>query len=286
MWEELKKDLAEDNISHAYLLYGEEEAVKQTAMDFALALNCLAPAEKRPCHRCRHCILGAEESFSDFLILRPEKTAYTIKQIRQLIKNSQFTAQEGRYRVFMLTEAEKLNDITANALLKTLEEPCPNTLFLLLSANQDRTLATIESRCRIIRQKIQSAPINHEILKEAYKLLRELPDSSIEYIFQLSQQYTSENNKTRLKDNLITLCQGLTEILSRNYGYRQGMPAEKDYLLPPSYNTQLIMELWQEVNKALEYLEYQVNTALLVENLLLTLREKPRLTLGATERRG
>lgn len=286
MHAELNRDLQENNISHAYIFYGDRDTIFQAALDFALALNCLAPQAQRPCGRCRPCILGQKESFSDFMVLRPEKTNYAVKQIRELIKNVQFTAQEGRYRVFLLQDIDKLNDVSANALLKTLEEPAANTVFLLLSDNADKTLATIESRCRIIRwQRVEQCSTDQ--LDAAYELLTTLPGSSREYIFQLSQNYSNEKDKAKAREKLRALVQGITEILSRNYGNRRSPGEESAYLLNnQQFGDDVLLELWTRANQALEYLEYQVTTPLIAENLFLAMQEKPQVPAGNRERRG
>lgn len=285
MHRELNRDIEENNISHAYLLYGEEEEVFREALDFALALNCQAPVKGEPCGKCRHCILGKQESFSDFRILRPEKTTYTVKQIRELVREVQFTAQEGQYRVFLLASIDKLNDVSANTLLKTLEEPALNTVFLLLSSNPDMTLATIESRCRIIRWQRPEAALDSSCLDTGYKLLTTLPQAKIEYIFQLSQEYSNEKDKAKARENLKNLVQAIAEIISRNYGYRRSHTGEAAYILPEKkFGDDILLWLWEETNKALEYLEYQVTTPLIAENLFLAIKNpKP---WGNQESRG
>ncbi|MDO4541863.1 MAG: DNA polymerase III subunit [Bacillota bacterium] len=271
---ELKRDIEANNISHAYLIYGEDETLFNEALDFALRLNCLDPQGEVPCRSCRSCLLGVGECFGDLQILRPEKTTYTVKQIRELIKNAQFSAQEGKYRVFLLTDIDRFNDVCANTLLKTLEEPVANTVFLLLSSNPDKTLATIESRCRLIRLGSKERGAAKEALDEAYRLLNTLPRNGIEYIFQLSQSYSGEKDKAKAREDLKELAQAIAEILSGNYGRRHSYGGANEYILPEEgFGDDVLLFLWEEANKALEYLEYQVTAPLIAENLFLAMQD-------------
>ncbi|MEG1821943.1 MAG: hypothetical protein RRY24_05745 [Clostridiales bacterium] len=278
MHQELKTDLKEKNISHAYLLYGEKDEILKDAMDFALSLNCKNPKNSMPCGKCRPCTLGKNECFSDFTVIRPEKTTYLIKQIRDLIKTVQFSAQEGEFRIFMIIDADKLTEVCANALLKTLEEPVENTVFLLLSTNGDKTLATIESRCRILRYNGEVKTLKSENLEEAFELLTSLPQNNMDYLLLTAETYAKEKNKETDREKLKTIIAAMAEILSRNYGYRVSHTGEASYLLNSSeFGDDILLKLWEETNKAMMYLEYQLTTRLVAENLFLAIKEKNRV---------
>jgi len=138
------------------------------AVALAAALVCDAPdVEGFACGRCRPCIWRLAGTHPDLLRVEPaeaaeaegagektkEKAATThiaVDQIRELSSEVALTSHRERYRVVLVQPAEALNVQAANALLKTLEEPPPKTVFLLVSHQPRRLLPTVVSRCQIV----------------------------------------------------------------------------------------------------------------------------------------
>jgi DNA polymerase-3 subunit delta' len=152
------------------LLFAGEEAVgkKQFAIELAKALNCLAPVGAEACDKCSAC--GRIPRFSDsptsdkergkhlawsehqdVALVRLEKSVITVDQARDIDRETNFRPHEGRARVFIIEDAEMMNDAASNALLKTLEEPAPTSHIILLTARPANLLTTIRSRCQTIR---------------------------------------------------------------------------------------------------------------------------------------
>lgn len=149
----LANGLARDRVAHAYLLAGPAGSGKlAVAKTFAAALLCQGGVgADRPCGTCRSCHLLAEGSHPDLSLLAPEGDNYTIKQIRQLISQMAERPLLADRRVFVLADADRMRAEAANALLKTIEEPPPYGLLLLVTAHPDALLPTIVSRCQLIR---------------------------------------------------------------------------------------------------------------------------------------
>jgi len=147
--------LSGDRLHHAYLLTGPAHVGKlRLVMQVAQAVNCTDP-DTVPCGVCNACTRIAAGLHADVRIIAvdPEaaegpRTAIGIEAIRDLIGSAHLRPYEGRTRVFIISEADRMTNDAANALLKVLEEPPPNNLMLLLASDGDGVLPTITSRCQ------------------------------------------------------------------------------------------------------------------------------------------
>ncbi len=162
------------SLPHALLLRGRAGIGKHDfAITLAQALLCAAPiADKTACGACSSCVWFAEGGHPDFKLISPEdaetsedapkkktakKSQISVAQIRQLIDYLSLSShQVNSRRVVLISPAETLNLASANALLKMLEEPPANTLFLLVTSQPQRLLATIISRCQAIDMPLPS----------------------------------------------------------------------------------------------------------------------------------
>jgi len=130
------------------LCEGQDPALRQAhAADGALAAGTVPVA--RPCGACASCALLRSDSHPDYHSVRLEEDAKQIKvdQVRELIDALVLKSYLGGYKVGVIEGAEALNTNAANAFLKTLEEPCADTLLVLIARPTHRLPATIASRC-------------------------------------------------------------------------------------------------------------------------------------------
>jgi DNA polymerase-3 subunit delta' len=123
---------------------------KLAAVYFACLLNCPDPANDRD-NSCPVCRRISEEKHPDVLIERPGKNVIRIERIRAIQSFFRYAPVEGRWRVTIIDDAHLMNRSAQNALLKTLEEPPPNRLLVLVTAKPFVLLSTVRSRCRRIR---------------------------------------------------------------------------------------------------------------------------------------
>ncbi|NNM81627.1 MAG: DNA polymerase III subunit delta' [Burkholderiales bacterium] len=145
--------LLSNRLPHALLLKGRAGIGKlDFAVEFSRALLCTSPdAAGGACGTCPSCNWLASGSHPDFRRVEPaeeSKGQITVEQVRSLYGFVGMTS--GGYRIVLLHPADAMNASAANALLKTLEEPPGNTLFILVSSRPNHLLPTILSRCRII----------------------------------------------------------------------------------------------------------------------------------------
>ncbi|RUR42617.1 DNA polymerase III subunit delta' [Vreelandella populi] len=150
-WQQLVRLADEGRMPHAILLSGAHGVGKQQLAEALIARTlCASPQGGSACGHCHSCSMLASGYHPDLMRVSPEegKRQIRIDPIREVNRFVSQTAQQGGYRVIVVSPAEGMNVAAANALLKSLEEPGAKTLFILLSDVPSRMLATIRSRCQ------------------------------------------------------------------------------------------------------------------------------------------
>ena len=137
------------------LLFDGPEGVgkRSTALALAAAINCLEPGtDGDGCGKCSSCRRIARAQHPDIVSLVPnEKGTITVEMARDIIGQASYRPFEARRRVVVVDDADSLQPSAQNALLKTLEEPPPSSMFVLVTARPDSLLETVRSRCPRIR---------------------------------------------------------------------------------------------------------------------------------------
>ena len=142
----LQNQVAADQVSHAYLFCGTRGTGKTTiARLLAKAVNCTGEGA-RPCGRCANCRSIMEGSFMD-LIEIDAASNNGVDNIRELRESVNYPPVVGRKKVYIMDEVHMLSPSAYNALLKTLEEPPENVMFILCTTEPEKLPATILSRC-------------------------------------------------------------------------------------------------------------------------------------------
>jgi len=162
-WSKLIARRAQDRLPHALLLCGAEGLGKRVFADaFATTLLCKRPRDDgTACGECRECHLVAAGSHPDLVRVNLElrddgkpRTEIIVEQIRKLSERLAMTPQFGGWQIALIDPADAMNIPASNALLKTLEEPSPATLIVLLADQPARLPATIRSRCQRIEFRV------------------------------------------------------------------------------------------------------------------------------------
>lgn len=142
----LERDIQGGNLSHAYLFSGPEQVGKYTvAKKMAHILQCA----DNYCHTCPTCIQVDKGYHSDTIELKNNGESIKIEEIRDIIARLNMSAQS-RYKIFLAESIERLTLDAANCLLKTLEEPTPDTIFLFTTGTLYDIPQTILSRVRVV----------------------------------------------------------------------------------------------------------------------------------------
>lgn len=180
--------MVRNRIPSAYLFAGESGIGKKlTAINLAKTLNCLKP--KTPidcCDECSSCKKIDSRTHPDFLMAAPEKGEIRVDEIRMIEEVISLAPYEGKRKVVIVNDAETMNPSAANAFLKTLEEPPPQSIIILISASPDRLPETIRSRC----SRINFSPLAPEQCKEVIRAIdnqdAEITDSQLSTLSRLS----------------------------------------------------------------------------------------------------
>lgn len=147
----LRSAMEKKRVAHSYLFYGLGGTGKRTLAEiFASALNCETGGDDA-CGSCPSCRKAIRGTHPDIVTIKPQGAFIRIAEIRALQDKMSFRPLEGKQRVFILDEAEKMNPAAANALLKTLEEPSPLNILILITTRPRRLPVTILSRCQQLR---------------------------------------------------------------------------------------------------------------------------------------
>ncbi len=171
----LRRYLSAGAVPHGLLFSGEEGVGKEkAARAFAAALLCRTPGEDGACGDCHDCRLFSSSSHPNFLHIFPETDFLKIAEIRALQEELSLKAFSDRPRAAILCPADRMTPQAANALLKTLEEPPPETHLLLVAHRIAGMLPTIVSRC----QKVPFFPLPAETAAE---ILSRHPDAGGSY---------------------------------------------------------------------------------------------------------
>jgi DNA polymerase-3 subunit delta' len=148
----LKRAMANERVAHAYLFYGMAGIGKKTtALAFAKTLNCLNPQDFDACDICASCRKVERKTHPDILKVEPYGQTIRIQEIRDIQNQMQFKPSEGQKRVILLCDADRMNIASANALLKTLEEPSAGNILILTTMRFYQLPMTILSRCQHLR---------------------------------------------------------------------------------------------------------------------------------------
>jgi DNA polymerase III subunit delta' len=147
----LASQVSKGDVPHAWLFAGPSGSGKRpAAVAMAAALNCSVEPNVG-CGRCSSCLRIARHRHPDVHHVVPEGPLIPVGTIReQVIPEAYRSPFEGARKVFVIEEAERMNPEAQNALLKTLEEPQPDTIFILISDRPEELLDTVRSRCRTI----------------------------------------------------------------------------------------------------------------------------------------
>jgi len=221
----LKQNLKERNIAHAYLLTGPRHIGKGTlAVNIAQAVNC--DASEPPCGQCHSCFRIAQEKHADVIFTHLNSSVeISIDTIRELQHLANLPPYEGKYKVFIINDAEYLSIEAANCLLKILEEPPPTVIWLLLASEENRLLPTVISRCQRLEFKLLPMKQIKGILVDQYdiapnkaNLLARLSHGCLGWAISAVKDDNLLPQRTQNINKFVSL---LTANLEQRFGYAQ-----------------------------------------------------------------
>ncbi|RRR73899.1 MAG: DNA polymerase III subunit delta' [Candidatus Viridilinea halotolerans] len=255
---QLEQSIANNTDSHAYLFSGMAGIGKALlALRFAQALNC-DEATGTPCLTCRTCRRIERGNHPDLRIagmasqavgLKAEDAArqkeLKIGTVREWQRDITLRPYEARRRIFILHDAERLNEEASNAMLKTLEEPPPYATLILV-ANSTELLPTIVSRCRVLRlrplprRQVAEALAAHNVKPDDAAMLAAWSGGRIGWALQLVAQPEAVARRDEQLDALLALqSDGISA------GMRWAEQRAKEYRSGEQESVFAWLELWQ-----------------------------------------
>ena len=242
----LKQAVEQEKISHAYLFSGPRGTGKTSvAKIFAKAMNCPNQVDGEPCNHCYICQAVTEGSLED-VIEMDAASNNGVDEIREIRDKSTYAPSLARYKVYIIDEVHMLSTGAFNALLKTLEEPTQNVVFILATTELHKIPATILSRV----QRFEFKSIRTQDIKDHIQtiLSKENISSEPEAVEIIARRAEGGmRDALSILDQALSLTQGnaLTTAISEEITGTISLSALDDYVAALSQ---------QDVSKALDSL--------------------------------
>ena len=242
----LKQAVEQEKISHAYLFSGPRGTGKTSvAKIFAKAMNCPNQVDGEPCNKCYICQAVTEGSLED-VIEMDAASNNGVDEIREIRDKSTYAPSLARYKVYIIDEVHMLSTGAFNALLKTLEEPTQNVVFILATTELHKIPATILSRV----QRFEFKSIRTQDIKDHIQtiLSKENISSEPEAVEIIARRAEGGmRDALSILDQALSLTQGneLTTAISEEITGTISLSALDDYVAALSQ---------QDVTKALDSL--------------------------------
>lgn len=172
--------------SHAYILNGEDGSGKMMLAEaFAAGINCESEGD-RPCCNCHSCKQAISHNHPDIIYINKDKDkkTYSVDDIRDKINATvDISPYNGRYKIYIVDQAELMGTAPQNALLKTIEEPPEYAIIMLLTNNAGSFLQTINSRCI----QVDTRPLPDDTIRRILKTEYQMVDYEIDVCVSFAQ---------------------------------------------------------------------------------------------------
>ncbi len=273
----LQRSLARGRLGHAYLFCGHRlEQLETLARTLAKTLNCLSPqggsSPKAPpdcCDHCLNCRRTDEEAHPDVTWIRPESKSRVIRveQMRELIRTVNLKPTQAGFKVGIIAGADRMRVEAANAFLKTLEEPPPKSVLILLTTDPGDVLETVVSRCLRLNLAGEEGRIDNQAL--------------LDWLSQFAATAVKEQGSLLSRYRLLSVLLKKLEQLRATIGkdLEERSPIQRYDDLEPE-----LKEKWEDELKAAIEAEYRRQRSDLMSGLQWWLRDiwLQRLPAGAS----
>ena len=313
----LQDQIVNGRMVHALLITGDDGTGKRTLSQVIAAAVLCQSAGKRPCGKCSSCTRVFSNEHPDLVTIekgnpltgdtRKSRTSIPIEDIREMIRRCSVYPLEGGNRVVLIRNADDMTAQAQNCLLKILEEPPPNTYFVLTSGHPDSILVTVRSRCRFLKMKpwkeeyIVSALCESGIDTEKARLAAHSSHGSIGYaeklaadegywemrqsiissFFNNSERSTILSTSSRWKENkgdtdkLFDILEECIRLMLRFRFFRKDEELLKGFsdkwrFFAENADYQRFLILLDRISEARKRNEYNVSIQAIVDQLLLS----------------
>lgn len=248
-------------LPHAIIIEGSDKEKTLAAAKF-LSMYAVCVADEKPCTVCNQCHKAQNAAHADIYYAQPEgkSGSYSIKQLRKIIDDAYIKPNEADSKVYILAEAEtRLSSVQQNALLKLIEEPPKNVVFIFTCENSRNFLITIRSRCTILRLRSERC-FDEEMADYARQIILGML-SAREY--DLLKSLIVLSKKDMADDILSVVTLILRDGLMMLTGGKPKTDEELARRLSLSFNKKRIMELIEVTEDAKTKIAQYININLL-----------------------
>ena len=204
MKEHLRSALEQNKISHAYIIQGERFSGKEfIAKTFARALQC-EKKEAEPCEQCHSCKQALSGNQPDIIsVLHDKPNSIGVDDVRvQITSDIAIKPYSSPYKIYIISEGEKMTPAAQNALLKTLEEPPVYAVLIILTTSIDALLPTILSRCVILNMR----PCKDEQVKNYLMTQLKIPDYKTDVCVAFARGNIGRARMLAVSDDFDNIC--------------------------------------------------------------------------------
>jgi len=284
----LKNAVMKDKCSHAYL-FETNGYIKKEEFALAFAKYVLCPnkySNNQKCVNCTQCDNIDKNIFSEIKIISPDKDSLWIKKEQLVELQNEFKTKSllANKKIYIITDATKLNTSSANSILKFLEEPADNIIAILLADNIHQLLDTIVSRCQIVSlvNKKTKENLLESLMSVKLDNLEEIKENTINYINELEKNKKEMilfnkkyfHNYIKEKNELIASF----EIMILYYKEAINLKLNLDNEIIDNVNNILLNNTIEELNKKIKIITdlkkniyVNANTNLLLDKLVIEL---------------
>lgn len=274
----LKRAIVNNRIAGAYLFIGPDDVGKHlVAKEFARALNC----EKNfgdACGQCISCSKIGRDIYPDVSVISPQGQGIKIEQIHRIKDYIFLKPLEGRYKFYIIDKAEGLQrprEEAGNALLKLLEEPPSDTVFILIPTEGQMLLSTLISRCQKLR--FDCPPLsfkNEEMRKEREEVYQNLNKPFLKSLLTWAKDLAQFREK--VMDVLDIMQIWFRDILVFKITHKDELLVNVDYIKDIQKEEDSIQNLIKKINlvqKTKKLIEHNVNLQLALEVMFMEMTE-------------
>ena len=196
---------AHDSMTHAWLFTGPPGSGRSNmARAFAASLVCA----NKGCGRCTDCQSVNVGTHPDVEVFLAEGVAIKVEEIRELVSRSSWGASLSPWRITIIEDCDRMTESAANALLKALEEPGAQSVWLLCAPSPEEVLPTIRSRCRVVSLVTPTATEVSRYLHESLKLAKDKSDVAARIAqghVGRAKHYATDNDIMALRKKVMSL---------------------------------------------------------------------------------